>query len=28
MRTHGPKIANDIAAIIADVRRNTPAAVT
>ena len=28
MRTHGPKIANEVAAIIADVRRNTPTAVT
>jgi glutathione S-transferase len=28
MTTHGPKIANEVAAIIADVRRNTPAAVT
>jgi hypothetical protein len=27
MRTHGPKIANDVAGIIAEVRRNTPAAV-
>ena len=27
MRTHGPKIADDVAAIIAEVRRNTPTAV-